>query len=146
MYCKHQINYHHKDNKNNFKQMFQWELAFTAVLAHNVHEDKHTGWVQEEGTDIICFGVCMGYIKKVQRDEAELGSWSWILMGGTNRHIKSIITVYNLCKNKTSTQVPCISNNDGFSVQGRKTLPARLSCSEEILSSSCSNGKRQGIR
>jgi hypothetical protein len=43
MYIKHRINFHHKDNKNNIKQMFQRELACTAVSAHNVHEDKHAG-------------------------------------------------------------------------------------------------------
>jgi hypothetical protein len=43
LYCEHRINFCHKDNKNNLKQMFQWELACTAVLSHNVHKDKHAG-------------------------------------------------------------------------------------------------------
>ncbi len=80
--------------------MFQQELACTAVSLHNVHKDKHTGRVQEGGTGAICFGECMGYIKKVGRDEAGLGRWSWILMGGTNGHNTRIITAYNPCKNK----------------------------------------------
>jgi hypothetical protein len=33
MYCKHCLNLQHKDNKNDFKQMFQWEIACTAVAA-----------------------------------------------------------------------------------------------------------------
>jgi hypothetical protein len=41
MYCKHQINFCYKDNKNNLKQMFQWELACAAISAHNIHKDKH---------------------------------------------------------------------------------------------------------
>jgi hypothetical protein len=44
-YCKHQLNSCHKDNKNDLKQMFQRELACTAVLAHNIHESKHAGRV-----------------------------------------------------------------------------------------------------
>jgi hypothetical protein len=76
MYWEHQIHFHHKDNKNNLKQMFQRELACTAVSAHNFHEDKHAGQVQEGGTDTICFGKCMGYIKKVGRDKTRLRRWS----------------------------------------------------------------------
>jgi hypothetical protein len=34
MYCKHQINFCHKDNKNNLKQMFQRELECTAIYKH----------------------------------------------------------------------------------------------------------------
>ena len=33
MYCEHRLNFSHKDNKNNLKQMFQRELACTAVSA-----------------------------------------------------------------------------------------------------------------
>ena len=37
LYCKHRLNFRHKDNKHDLKQMFQQELACTAVGAHNVH-------------------------------------------------------------------------------------------------------------
>jgi hypothetical protein len=43
MYCEHRLNFCHKDNMNDLKQIFQRELACTAVLAHNVHKDKHAG-------------------------------------------------------------------------------------------------------
>ena len=76
MYCKHQLNFHHKDNKNDLKQMFQRELACTAVFAHNVHKKKYAGWVQERGTGTICFGECTGYIRKVGRNNKGLGRWS----------------------------------------------------------------------
>ncbi len=56
MYCKHRINFWHKDNKNDLKQMFQCELACMAILAHNAHEAKFAGRVQEGGTGTICFG------------------------------------------------------------------------------------------
>ncbi len=45
LYCKHRLNLRHKDNVNNFKQMFQREIACTAVAAHNVHEWQQAGRV-----------------------------------------------------------------------------------------------------
>jgi hypothetical protein len=80
MYCKHCINCRHKDNKNDLKQMF------TAVSAHNVHEAKVAGRVQEGGTGTICFGKSTRYIRKTGRDDKGLGRWSWRLFGGTNGH------------------------------------------------------------
>ncbi len=100
MYCKHRINSRHKENKNDLKQMFQGELACTAVTAHNVHEGKHARRVQEGGTGNICFGDATGYVKKVGRDDKGLGWWSWILLGGAEGHNMQIITDYNPCKNK----------------------------------------------
>ncbi len=67
MYCKHRINFWHKDNKNDLKQMFQRELACTAILAHNVHKAKFAGRVQEGGTGTIFFGKSTGYIKKLDK-------------------------------------------------------------------------------
>jgi hypothetical protein len=82
MYCKHQINFQHKDNTNDLKQIFQQELACMAVSSHNIHEDKHAGRVQDSGTGTICFGESTGYIKKVGCNNEGLGRWSWILLGG----------------------------------------------------------------
>jgi hypothetical protein len=76
MYYKHRINFWHKDNKNDLKQMFQHKLACMAVSAHNVHEAKVAGRVQEEGTGTICFGETTRYIKKMGRDNKGLGRWS----------------------------------------------------------------------
>jgi hypothetical protein len=56
MICKHCLNFKHKDNKNNLKQMFQQEISCLAVSAHNVHEAKYAGRAQEGGTGMICFG------------------------------------------------------------------------------------------
>ncbi len=100
MYCKHCINFRHKDNKNDLKQMFQQELACTAVLAHNVHEAKFAGRVQEGGTGTICFGDLVGYIKKTGWDSEGLSRWCWVLLGSTNRHNTQIMTACNPCKNK----------------------------------------------
>ncbi len=73
MYCEYCINFRHKDNKNDLKQMFQHELTCTAVLAHNVHKAKCAGRVQEGGTGTICFGDLVRYIKKMGRDNEGLG-------------------------------------------------------------------------
>jgi hypothetical protein len=100
MYCKHRINFQHKDNKNDLKQMFQRELACTAIAAHNVHEGMQAGRIQEGGTGNICFKDATGYVKKVGCDDEGLGCWSWILLGGAEGHNTQIISAHNLCKNK----------------------------------------------
>ena len=71
-----------------------------AVAAHNVHESRNAGKLQEGGTGGICFGDATGYITKVGRDEEGLGRWSWILLGGAEGHTTRIIPAYNPCKNK----------------------------------------------
>ncbi len=43
LYCEHRLNLHHKSNVHDFKQMFQREIACTAVAAHNVHEWQQAG-------------------------------------------------------------------------------------------------------
>ena len=65
LYCEHRLNLRHKENVNDFKQMFQREIACTAVAAHNVHEWQQAGRVQEGGTGAICFGEATGFIRKV---------------------------------------------------------------------------------
>ncbi len=101
LYCKHRLNFRHKDNTNNLKQMFQNKLACTAIGAHNVHEARIAGRVQEGGTGSICFGNTVGYVKEKGKDEEGLGRWCWILLGGNNGHQTRIISAYNPCKNKT---------------------------------------------
>jgi hypothetical protein len=64
MYCKHCINFRHKENNNDLKQMFQRELACMAVSVYNIHEAKIAGRVQEGGTGTICFDESTGYMKK----------------------------------------------------------------------------------
>jgi hypothetical protein len=53
--------------------MFQQKLACAAVGAHDVHEVKIAGRVQEGGMGAICFGETVGYIKKTGRDKERLG-------------------------------------------------------------------------
>jgi hypothetical protein len=103
LYCEHRLNFRHKDNKNNLKQMFQRELACTAVGAHNVHEAKIAGRVQEGGTGSICFGETVGYVRKTGKDKEGLGRWCWTLLSRNNGHQTRIITAYNPCKNKVNS-------------------------------------------
>ena len=98
LYCEHRLNLGHKANVKDFKQMFQREIACTAIAAHNVHEWHQAGGVQEGKTGAICFGDATGYIRKVGKDEEGLGRWSWILFGGSDGHMTRLITAYNPCK------------------------------------------------
>jgi hypothetical protein len=100
MICEHRLNFKHKDNKNDLKQMFQQEISCLAVLAHNVHKAKYAGRAQEGGTGTICFGKSTGSITKTGRDDEGMGRWSWIRLSKTNGHATRIVTTYNLCKNK----------------------------------------------
>jgi hypothetical protein len=38
LFSEHQLNLRHKDSKNDFKQMFQCEVAYQVVAGHNVHQ------------------------------------------------------------------------------------------------------------
>jgi hypothetical protein len=100
MICKHRLNFKHKDNKNNLKQMFQQEISCMASSAHNLHEAKYAGRAQEGGTGTICFGESTEFITKIGQDEECLGRWSWIRLSGTNGHATRIVTAYNPCKNR----------------------------------------------
>jgi hypothetical protein len=102
MICKHRLNFKHKDNKNNLKQMFQQEISCMASSSHNVHEAKYAGRVQEGGTGTICFGKSTGFMTKIGQDEEGLGRWSWIRLSGTDGHATRIVTAYNPCKNRNT--------------------------------------------
>jgi hypothetical protein len=126
MYCKHCLNFKHKENKNNFKQMFQCELLCMAVSAHNIHEGKVAGRAQEGGTGAICFGKSIGYIKKTGRDCAGLGRWCWILFSGANRHSTQVITAYNPCKNTSINSGTTYQQQRRYFITRKKDLTCPL--------------------
>jgi len=126
LYCKHRINFWHKDNKNDLKQMFQWELACTAIAAHNVHEGKHARRVQEGDTGSICFGDATEYVEKVGRNDKGLGQWCWILLGGADGHNRRIITAYNPCKNKNINSGTTYQQQRRYFIMKRKDLTCPL--------------------
>ncbi len=71
LFCEHRLNLRHRDNKNNFKQMFQRKVACRAVAANNIHQN--VGRVQEGRTGMVAFGECTGFITKTGRDRYGLG-------------------------------------------------------------------------
>jgi hypothetical protein len=146
LYCEHRINFWHKDYKNDFKQMFQWELACTAVAAHNVHESKHAGRVQEGGTGGICFGDATGYIRKVGCDDEGLGQWSWILMGGAEGHKTRIITAYNPCKNKNVNSGTSDQQQRRYFIMKKKDLSCPLILFRKHLFASIKQWRAAGER
>ncbi len=93
LYSEHRLNLWHKDNTNNFKQMFQREVACKAISAHNVHHGVSR--VQERGTGIVAFGDTTGYVSKVGRDPYGLGRWCWTVYGGSEGHCTRVIVAYN---------------------------------------------------
>ena len=97
LFSEYWHNLRHKDNKNDFKQMFQWEVACQAVAGHNVHHGVSK--VQEGGTGMVSFGNTTGYISKVGKDPYGLEQWCWTLYGGCDGHRTRVIVAYNACKN-----------------------------------------------
>jgi hypothetical protein len=97
LFCKHRLNYRHRDNKNNFKQMFQQEVACRAVATNNVHQN--IGRVQEGGTGMVLFGDLTGFITKTGKDPYGLGWWCWTLYAGSKGHCTRVVVAYNACKN-----------------------------------------------
>jgi hypothetical protein len=126
MYCKHCIKFRHKDNKNDLKLMFKCKLACTAVSAHNVHEAKVAGRVQEGGTGTICFGKFARYIKKTGRDNNGLRRWSWVLFGGTKEHNMWVITAYNPCRNKNVNLGTTNQQQQQYFITKKKDLTCSL--------------------
>jgi hypothetical protein len=133
LYCKHRLNFQHKDNKNNLKQMFQWELACTVVGAHNVHKAKIAGKVQEGGMGSICFGKSVGYIRKTGKDDEGLGRWSWILLRGNNKHQTRIISAYNPCKNKNVNSGTTYQQQRRYFITRKKDLTCPLTLFQRNL-------------
>ena len=62
-YNEHHQNLWHKDNRNDWNQLFRWgEADVRSVVAHNVHEADRIGWVQERGTGLLMFGPLTEYL------------------------------------------------------------------------------------
>jgi hypothetical protein len=97
LFCEHRLNLHHRDNKNDFKQMFQREVACRAIAANNVHQN--VGQVQEGGMRMVSLGDSTGFIMKMGRDPYGFGWWCWSLYGGGKGHNTRVVVAYNACKN-----------------------------------------------
>ena len=77
-FSEHRLNMMHKDNRNGFSQMFKGgEAEIRSVVAHNVHEGKEVGRVQEGGTALLCYGTLIEQyvVEESGKDESGLGRW-----------------------------------------------------------------------
>ena len=114
LYNEHRQNLMHSGNRNGWNQLFRGgEADVHSVVAHNVHEGKQVGWVQEGGTGILMFGPLTEYLDMPQsgKDESGLGQWSMILVKGEGVQTW-IICGYNPCNSRctdssTSYQQHC---------------------------------------
>jgi hypothetical protein len=56
-YNEHRLNLMHKDNKSGFSQLFRGgKSEIRSIAAHNKHEGKDVGRVQEGGTAMLLYG------------------------------------------------------------------------------------------
>ena len=127
MFCEHRLNLHHRDNKNNFKQMFQREVACRAVAANNVHQN--VGRVQEGGTEMVAFGESTGNMLKTGKDPYGLGRWCWTLYGGSEGHKTRVVVAYNACKNSKKDLQTTYQQQRQYFITKKKdlTCPNKLS-------------------
>jgi hypothetical protein len=120
LFCKHRLNLRHKDNKNDFKQMFQCKVACRAVVANNVHQN--VGRVQEGGTGIVSFSKSTGFITKMGRDPYGLGRWCWTLYGGSEEHNTRVVVAYNACKNSKKDSRTTYQQQQQYCITKKKDL------------------------
>jgi exonuclease III len=103
-YNEHRLNLMHKDNKNGFSQMFNGgDAEIRSVAAHNTHEGRAVGKVQEGGTAMLLFGGTIDQYdyEASGKDETGLGRWVSMVLVGENGMVTRIVTCYNPCYNKT---------------------------------------------
>ncbi len=146
MYCEHRLSLWHRENKNDFKQMFQREIACTAVTTHKIHEGQYAGQVQEGGTGAVCFGDATGYIKKVGKDKEGLGHWSWILFRGLDGYNTHLITAYNPCKNKKVNSGTSFQQQRRYFVMEKKDLTCPLILFRQQLTLAIQKWRASGDR
>ncbi len=120
LYCEHRLNLKHRDNQNNFKQMFQREIACQAVAGHNIHMNESK--IQEGGTGMVTFGDATGYISKIGKDPYGLGRWCWTLYSGNDGHRTRVVTANNACKNNKKDSRTSYQQQRRFFIMKKKDL------------------------
>ncbi len=128
LYSKHWLNLRHKGNKNDFKQMFQREVACQAVAGHNVHHGVSR--VQEGGTGMVAFGDTTVYISKVGKDPYGLGWWYWTPYSSNDGHRTRVIVAYNTYKNKKKDSRTTYQQQQQYFIMKQQdlTCPNKLFC------------------
>jgi hypothetical protein len=132
LFCEHRLNLRHKDNKNDFKQMFQRKVDCRAVAANNVHQN--VGRLQEGGMGMVAFGKSTGYITKTGKDAYGLGRWWWTLYGGSEGHNTRVVVAYNTCKNSKRDSRRTYQQQRQFFITKKNNLtcPNKLFCQHLI--------------
>ena len=105
-YNEHRLNLSHKDNRNGFSQLFRGgESDIRSVAAHNKHEGKECGRVQEGGTAMVLFGTLIEQyeFEESGKDESALGRWVVMTFRGENGLTTRVVSCYNPCYNKNLT-------------------------------------------
>ncbi len=134
LFCKHRLNLQQKDNKNNFKQMFQCKVACRAVAANNIHQN--VGRVQEGRTGMVSVGESTGFITKMGRDPYGLGWWCWTLYGGSEGHNTRVVVAYNACNNSKKDSRTTYQQQRQYFITKKKDLscPSKLSINTLFIS------------
>jgi hypothetical protein len=102
LYNKHRQNLMQSDNRNGWNQLFRGGKAeVQSVVAHNVHEGKKVGRIQEGGTGILMFGPLTEYLDMPNSgtDESGLGRWSTMTVKGEGVQTR-IVYGYNPCNSR----------------------------------------------
>ncbi len=120
LFCKHRFNLCHRDNKNDFKQMFQHKAACRAIAANNVHQN--IGQVQKGGTGMVLFGDSMGFITQTEKNPYGLGRWCWTLYGGSEGHNTRVVVAYNACKNSKKESRTTYQQQRQYFIMKKKDL------------------------
>jgi exonuclease III len=111
-YNEHRLNLRHKQNRNGFSQLFRGgETEIRTVAAHNVHESKEAGRVQEGGTAMLLYGPLIEQYDFEESGKDDTGLRRIVIMTfrGANGLRTRVVCGYNPCYNnkqesKTSYQ------------------------------------------
>ncbi len=102
--------------------------------------------MQEGGTGAICFGDATGYIRKVGKDEEGLGRWSWILFGGSDKHMTRLITAYNPCKSGKANSSTSYQQQRRYFIMKKKDLTCPRMLFRQHLTAAIDKWRRAGER
>ena len=106
-YNEHRLNLMHKQNRNGFSQMFRGgEAEIRSISAHNTHEGRDVGRIQEGGTCVMTYGTLIEQydFEASERDPSGLGRWVVMVFRGSNGITTQVVCGYNPCYNKHGLQ------------------------------------------
>ncbi len=115
-YNEHRQNLRHKDNQNDWNQLFRGgEADVHSRVAHNVHKADRIGRAQEGGTGLLMFRPLTEYLDMPgsEKDITGLGRWTTMLLKGGTGVQTRIICGYNPCRSNQQ------DNSTSYSQQRR---------------------------